>query len=104
MEISSEQLNGLTRTLDKIGPKSRAAHLDVFFFQGLNDPEKHKEREQQLLRAKPILDLIKDHIQKEYNALSRVKSNDYALSDWAARQAHRNGQQEILEKLWKLFP
>jgi hypothetical protein len=90
--------------MDKIGPKTQAVHFDTFFFRGIDDPAKHKEREQQLLRAKPVLDLVKAYIQGEYNALSRCKSSDYALSDWAALQAHRNGGMEILEKLWKLFP
>lgn len=104
LTLSPDQSNGLIKTLEKIGPKTQAVHFDAYFFRGIEDPEKHKEREQQLLRAKPVLDLIKGYIQSEFNALSRTKSSDYTAGDWAARQAHRNGSLEILEKLWKLFP
>jgi hypothetical protein len=96
--------NDLSKTLEKIGPRDKAHHFDAFFFRGLDDPKEKDEMRERLLRAIPVLDLVKAYIQNEFNSLSRVKSSDYSSGDWSAKQAHRNGQLEILEKLWKLLP
>lgn len=95
----------MNKTFQKIGPTDKDIHVDMLFFRGVEDtPEARQKRRDALKLAKPILDILKEHLESSYNSAASVRVSDYAKGDWAALQAHRNGEMEAYEKIWKVLP
>lgn len=65
------------------------------------DPEAHKKRED-LVKASTILDTLAEILEAERKELTAVPMDDFDNPNWAYRQAARQGQLSLINKLLSL--
>lgn len=70
----------------------------------LKDPKEKSEFEKEVLRAKDVLDRLKQIILNKENTLDRIETSIqvYDTPNWDVRQAHKNGNRETLMFFRKL--
>lgn len=71
----------------------------------LKDPEEKKRFRSYLHNSRGLLDRQRDILKDMENELDRGETdpNSYDSPSWAARQAHKNGYRECLNKIQKLI-
>jgi hypothetical protein len=78
--------------------------LNEFWFRKAKTDEEREEIAKAVLNASHIIEPIRDYIEQEFFQVARVTRADYSNKEWSHEQAHRNGQMDALETIWKLFP
>lgn len=78
--------------------------LAEFWFRDCKDEEERKAKLSRLVSAKGVLDELRGYVEQKFADAARVTSKNYDSSGWAHEQAHRNGQMEALEDIWRLLP
>jgi hypothetical protein len=83
--------------------RHRPANVASEWYVGTPDSEK-EELKQYLLNSSRLFTLLKNMIQKRYDAEVGVKDTDYDSPSWSHKQAHVNGRLAALEEIYKLLP
>lgn len=89
-----------SQRLERHQPVNPAAE----WFATCKTPEEKEELKQYLGNSTRLFDLLKNMIQKRYDAEAGVKDTDYDSPAWSHKQAHRNGKLTALEEVYKLLP
>ena len=71
----------------------------------LKDPEEKKRFRSYIYNSRGLLDRQIDILKEMENELDRSETdtNSYDSPSWAAKQAHKNGYRECLQKITKLI-
>lgn len=71
----------------------------------IKDDKEKLEFEQQVLRAKPVLDRLKFLVEQKEDELNRYEDSlvQYDNNNWAFRQAHQNGFRSCQSRVLKLI-
>ncbi len=75
-----------------------------FWYKDCKTPEDRAAKLSRLVSAKGVLDELKDYLEQRFAEAARVTSKNYDTPGWECQQAHRNGQMESLEDIWRLLP
>lgn len=64
----------------------------------ISDPETKSRFEAQILNAKPVLDRLRQILMEKEDTIDRTERNIgvYNTPNWAERQAHKNGNREMI--------
>jgi hypothetical protein len=89
-----------SQRLNRHKPENPAAE----WFATCKTPEEKEELRQFLGNSNRLFDLLKNMIQKRYDAEVGVKDTDYDTAAWSHKQAHRNGRLAAFEEVYKLLP
>lgn len=70
----------------------------------LQDEEEKTKFQQQVRAAKPVLERLRDILDKQEMTLDRTEVNidTYTIPNWDYRQAHKNGNRESIAYLKRL--
>ncbi len=88
----------------KNSPSSNPSSTPEFWFKDCKTDEDRKAKQSRLLSAKGILEELKTYADNRFSEAARVTSKNYDNAGWACEQAHRNGQMEAYEEIWRLLP
>lgn len=76
--------------------------ISTEWYHGCSTQEERDTRKGLAESSSPILEVLITLLERRKKALD-TKGNDYDVAAWAFLQAHRNGQQEELDRLINLL-
>lgn len=85
-------------------PRVRANTVPSDWISHLGTPEEQVAFKKRLLAASDVFDVLRNLVQVRYNQIASTKVDDYTVPNWEFMRAHRDGQLEELENIWKLIP
>jgi len=86
-------------------PRVRPNAVSSDWVGHLPTPEEQDAFKKRLIAASDVFDVLRNIVQVRYNQLASSKAgSDYSTPNWELMRAHKDGQLEELENIWKLIP
>lgn len=85
-------------------PRVRPNSVPSDWVSHLGTPTEQDDFKKRLIAASDVFDVLRNIVQTRYNQLASSKSSDYSAPNWELARAHKDGQIEELENIWKLIP
>lgn len=79
--------------------------MNLMWTKNLKTPEEKQRFENSVIGSRLVLERLTQILDEEEENIAQSEMNvdTYSTSDWAAKQAHYNGQRSMLRKIKKII-